>query len=603
MKNTVKLFLILVFTGLLTVGCSDFLKPLANGSYNEDNYQDYPSIVRGFVVKAYSLRPSTYYITEFIGAEAGTDNAVYRSQTSSMRQFSVGTYSISSNPFGTVWSRSYEGINYCNMFLKDRVGINTQYLLDHESDMMLRKTLQGDAYVMRAWYYYDLLRTFGGIGTDGNLLGVPILTEPSEADKLDPASIKRATFDETVEQILRDCDSAEVYLPFNNRDYPDDKVYSTPITGSARYRAFDKISLDGLRAMTYLMWASPAYNPSGDKTRYQKAAQYAVNVMNHKLHVESTFTGGFDPAAGFSWQDLNNPEIINISSMGNSTTMETSLYPQGFGGNANIVPTQSLVDAFPAANGYPITDARSGYDPKKPYENRDPRFEAAIFHNGSEVRRNTNNELMYTIESAVGGKDAPGLTETSPTSYYIKKFIFFGWNPYDQNVVSSVHAVFYMRWEQMCLIFAEAASKVTSPNDGSMFGISPKQALAYLRNRPTIEGKPSYVAQNGDPYLDECAASPALFEALVKNEWRITTCFEGNRFFDLRRWTANPSDLSAINVDVQGVSITGDAESGYTYSPTVIERKNYPSLWRPLPYLDVRRCPNLVQNAGWESWK
>ena len=149
MKNILKIFLILGLTGFVAAGCSDFLKPLANGSYNEDNYQDYPSIVRGFVVKAYSLRPSTYYITEFIGAEAGTDNAVYRSQTSSMRQFSVGTYSISSNPFGTVWSRSYEGINYCNMFLKDRVGINTQYLLDHESDMMLRKTLQGDAYVMR----------------------------------------------------------------------------------------------------------------------------------------------------------------------------------------------------------------------------------------------------------------------------------------------------------------------------------------------------------------------------------------------------------------------------------------------------------------------
>lgn len=593
--------LILGLAGLAAAGC-DFLEPLANGSYNEDNYQDYPAIVRGFVDKAYSLRPDTYYTTEFIGAEAGTDNAVYRSQTNATRQFSVGTTSISSNPFGTVWSRSYQGINYCNMFLKDRIGINTHYLLDADSDMTLRKNLQGDAYALRAWYYYDLLRTFGGIGTDGNLLGVPILTEPSDADHLDNASIRRATFDATVEQILRDCDSAQVYLPFNNRDYPGDPVYSTPITGSARYRCFDQVSLNGLRAMTWLMWASPAYNPTGDVSRYRKAAEYAALVMNHKLHKESTFTGGFDPAAPFSWQDLNNPEIICIGGMGTGSTMETNLYPHGFGGSASIVPTQDLVDAFPAANGYPITDARSGYDPAKPYENRDPRFDAMIFHNKSEVLRNTNSELMYTIESAAGGKDAPGLVGTSPTSYYIKKFIFRGWNPYDENTVGSVHAVFFMRWEQMCLIFAEAASQVTAPDDASTFGISAKQALAYLRNRPTADNQPG-LGTAGDPYLDECAASPALFQALVRNEWRITTCFEGNRFFDLRRWTADPSDLSAINVDIHGVSITGDEASGYNYLPTVIERKNYPSLWRPIPYLEIRRCPNLVQNKGWESWR
>ena len=154
----------------------------------------------------------------------------------------------------------------------------------------------------------------------------------------------------------------------------------------------------------------------------------------------------------------------------------------------------------------------------------------------------------------------------------------------------------------MCLIFAEAASKVTSPDNATMFGISPKQALAYLRNRTTSDGKPG-LGVSSDPYLDECAASPALFDALVKNEWRITTCFEGNRFFDLRRWTSNPDDLSAINTDVQGVSITGNAMTGYNYSKNTIERKSYPSLWLPIPYLEVRRCPNLVQNAGWENWK
>lgn len=599
MKKTIKSLLILGCTSLFATGC-DFLDPLENGSYNEENYQDYPKIVRGFIDKAYNLRPQTYYITELIGTDAGSDNAVYRSQTNEMRQFSVGNSKITSNPFAGIWARDYEAINYCNMFLKDAVGLNTQYLLDKEANEVLARTLQGDAYALRAWNYYELLKTFGGVGTDGKLLGVPIFTSPSDAGNLNPSSVTRASFDDTIKQILRDCDSAQVYLPFNNRDYVGDPTYVTPVIGSVRYRCFDSISLDGLRAMTYLMWASPAFNPEGDMSRYIKAAEYASKVLKHKLNVESTFTSGFDPKKYFSWGDLNNPEVIHISNMGESN-IETNLYPYGFKGNASIVPTQDLVDAFPDAEGYPITDPRSKYDPENPYEGRDPRFYATIFYNGSKVLRNTNSEVMYTFESAAGGKDAPGQTGTSPTSYYIKKFVYLGWNPYDENVMKGYTAIFYMRWEQMCLIFAEAASKVISPVDASTFGISPKDALAYLRARPTTENNPGLGAAS-DPYLDECALNPAKFEALVKNEWRITTCFEGNRFFNLRRWTANHEDLSSINVDVHGMEIS-ERYGHYTYAPTVVERKNYPSLWRPIPYTEVRRCSNLVQNAGYENWK
>lgn len=599
MKKILQKFLVYGGLAMMAVSCN-FLDVLPNGEYNDENYQDYPSIMRGFIDKAYNLRPQSYYTTEYIGTDAGSDDAVYRNQTSEMRQFSVGNTQITTNPFGSIWSRNYEAINYCNMFLEDNLGLNTQYLLDNESDRALARSLQGDAYALRAWNYYELLKTFGGVGTDGTLLGVPLMTDPSSVETIDPESVKRATFDQTVRQILADCDSAEVYIPHNNRDYPDDKVHSTPIIGSVRYRCMDQVAVDGLRALVYLMWASPAFNPEGDTERYKEAAKYAAKVIKHKLDVESTLSGGFNPGVSFSWGDLNSPECIYISDMA-SSSIETYLYPVGFGGTAAIVPTQDLVDAFPAANGYPISDERSGYDPANPYANRDPRFEAAIFHNDSKVIRNTNGELMYTFESAAGKKDAPGKVETSPTSYYIKKYVYMGWNPYDENIAKGSAAIFFLRWEQMCLCFAEAASKLTTPTDEAMFGISAKTALSYLRARPTVEGNPG-VGAVADPYLEECAADPAKFEHLVKNEWRITTCFEGMRFFNLRRWTADHSELSAINTDVHGVNIK--EENGiYTYTQTVIEKKNYPSLWRPLPYKEVRRCPGLVQNKGWENWK
>ena len=601
MKEFIKIFLV-ASCHVFVTGCS-FLDPLPSGTYNEDNYSEYPKVIRGFVDKAYSLRPSHYYATEFIGTDAGTDNAVYSNATAAMHELSVGSGQMTANPFAGIWSRDYEAINYCNMFLEDRRGLNTHYLLDEESDRVLARSLHGDAFALRAWYMYDLLKTFAGIGVNGELLGVPIITEPSIAENINLESVRRASFDDTVRQILADCDSAALYLPYNNRDYSGDPEYSTPISGSARYRCFDRISLDGLRAMVYLLWASPAFNPSNDLSLYRRAAQYASNVLLHKLEVESALTGGFNPKESFSWQNLNSPEVVNISSsMGSSTSMETNLYPIGFGGNANIVPTQDLVDAFPAANGYPISDSRSGYDPLRPYDNRDPRLDATIYHNGSEVRRNTNSELMYTFETASGCKDSPGLVRTSPTGYYVKKFIFSGWNPYDAVVVKSYNAIFFMRWEQMCLIFAESASKVIPADDESTFGISPKQALSYLRSRPTADGKRG-VGVYIDPYLDECVQSPELFDALVKNEWRITTCFEGMHFFNLRRWIENPTDMSSINIPVHGVAVEENADGGFTYTRRVIENKNYPSQWCPLPYAEVRRCPNLVQNMGWENWK
>ena len=586
-------------TALLAAGCS-FLDPLPNGSYNEDNYTDYPILIRGFVDKAYDLRPDTYWSTEFIGTDAMADNAVYRSESNNARLFSTGSAVMSSNPFSSVWTRGYQAINYCNMFLEDRIGFNTHYLVDEESDLMLRKTLQGDAFALRAWYTYDLLKTFGGIGTNGELLGVPLRTRVSEVDNLDNADIVRATFEQTVKQILADCDSADRYLPLVNRDLPGDKVYVTPVAGSVRYRCMDRISVAGLRAMTWLLWASPAFNPAGDVERYRKAAESAAVVMKHKLEVEGAMEGGFNPKSAFLWSDTNSPEIIYVSDMG-SSGIEPHLYPQSFGGSADIVPTQELVDAFPAANGYPITDIRSGYNPSKPYENRDPRFYSVIFYNNSKVIRNTNGEVMYTFDTTENGKDGPGLTGTSPTGYYIKKFVYMGWNPYDETISKGYRALFFERWEQMCLIFAEAASHVVPPTDASAFGISARDALGYLRSRTTCEGMAG-LGSVADPYLDECAADPVLFDQLVKNEWRITTCFEGMRFLDLRRWTSDPGDLSAINVNVHGVSIAGSPGT-YSYTASDIEKKSYPSLWRPLPYTEVRKCPNLIQNAGWESWK
>lgn len=577
-----------------------FLDPLPNGSYNDENFELYPELLRGFVDVVYNeLLPETYLDNYYIPMSCATDDAIYSSPTAAWRIFSSGSAKMLSNPFDTKWRDNYRAINYLNMFLENDRGYNTRYMVAEDSDLALRNCLQGSAYGLRAWMYFDLLRVFGGKAENGELLGVPILTEPTDPKTADASTIERATFDECAEQILKDCDSAYKYLPRNNRDYPGDPQQSIQITGSARYKSLDQIAIDGLRAMVYIFWASPAYNPENDMSRYDKAARYAAAVIKHKLEVESTLTGGFDPTRGFSWHNVNSPEIIWPSEMRQSSNLETSFYPQQFGGSALVAPTQDLVDAFPMANGYPINDKRSNYDPTHPYEGRDPRFYATIFYNGAQVRRlNNASEVMYTFECANGGKDAPGSNEVSATGYYIKKFIYRNWNTNDTTKELGYRCIHFMNWTKMCLIFAEAANKYVGPTDEGTYGYSARQAIAWLRNRPTNDDEPG-LGTFGDPYLDECAAEATTFEVLVKNEWRVETCFEGDRYYNLRRWA---TDVSEINKPIHMAKISN--QSGLiSYEYPVVETLKYPSLWAPIPYTEIRKCPKLLQNQGWETWK
>lgn len=590
-RNIIQVIFLSLALGLLVSGCS-FLDPKLSGHYTDENYTDYPQLVRGLVERAYDMRPGSYQSIRYAALDALADNAVYRSESNANRLFSIGSGSMD-NPFGGIWTNEYEAIYQCNLFLKDDLGFNTRYYVDVEADEVLRNCLQGDAYGMRAWNYFSLLKFFGGKGTDGVMYGVPLLTESVSLAEADPSKVVRATYDQTVMQILDDCDRAYEYLPLNNRDYPGDPVYTIPVTGSVRYTLLDKVAIDGLRAMVYLHWASPAFNPDNDRERYRKAAEYAAKVIRHKLEVESKL--GFNHEVGFTWRDGNSPEAIFASVAHQTATYEVTFYPNRFGGDAIYAPTQDLVDAFPMANGYPITDPRSCYDPDDPYSGRDPRFYADILYNGAQIIRDgTVDDVMYTIESHVDGKDAPLLTSTSPSSYYIKKFTYSGWNPFDSNVILNVPVVFFERWEQMCLIFAEAASEYLGSAEDSSLGYSPKEVLGWVRSRPQMDGTPGLV---DDPYLDECAASPEMFRQLVRNEWRITTCFEGTRYFDLRRWNEN------INVPVHGVTIQLDEAGVASYETKVLETKNYPSPWNPLPVGELRKCTGIVQNAGWESWR
>jgi hypothetical protein len=87
----------------------------------------------------------------------------------------------------------------------------------------------------------------------------------------------------------------------------------------------------------------------------------------------------------------------------------------------------------------------------------------------------------------------------------------------------------------------------------------------------------------------------------VKNENRIETCFEGNRFFDIRRWSTT---LTELNKSVHGAGIVKNGDGSFTYNLNKeVENRVYQSAYLPIPYQEILRMSNLVQNEGWDSWK
>lgn len=591
-KNLILLGTLAVFF----VSCVDFLDPYPNGDRSKEDIWQYQDMVQGLVGQCYDNMSRNYDNNEGAYFDCISDNAVQTSTTASLRQMAVGALTTGQDPFRTYWDRDYKSINLVNMFLEDRKGYNTRFLIVPRLDSLVRNRLQGEAFALRAWFQWDLLQKFGGKGMDGKMYGFPIVTKP--LDYTQEVDLPRNTYDECVAQILADCDSAYKYLPIAHRDFLVPNVGDRAYAGSRYWGRMDGITTRAIKSMVYLTWASPRFNPGNDKSRWDMAAKYAKEVIDFKLTVDNV-SKGFVATNGVNWFDPNFPGIIWSSRYQNSNdAMERMFYPGGFQGNGTMGATQELVDAFPMKNGYPITDPRSNYDPANPYKDRDPRFYSMIFHNDAKAIRAGKTEVMYTFENFEGGKDAAGASsKNSRTNYHIKKMVFMGLNWSDASINRQPHSNFFIRWAHMVLTFAEAANQVVGPTDAGKYGLSAKDAMKYLRSRKTYDGAAGLAT---DPYLDEVAANATAFDAFVKNERRIETCFEGMRFYDLQRWSTSLADM---NKPVHGMQIVKNADGSYSYSREEVEKRTLTSAYLPIPYDEMLRMNKLVQNEGWEAWK
>lgn len=556
-----RLFLVLIPILFAGVSCNNILDPRPNSDLTDDDIDLHAAYGEGLLGEAYSnldygrdIFMSTY-----------TDNAV--PATEGTNNIATGNWTVENNPIGD-WSNYYNSIKYINKFLTIAYDL-TYEVGAAEQDSLLRSHRIGEAYYLRAWYEWNLLKEYAGyVEGEADAKGFPIVTEVLESG--DDVNRPRNLYTEGVEQIIADLDSAISRLPENYRGTGN--IYGI----SNRGRGSDAAAL-ALKSRIYLYAASPAYTDAGEWDRAAEAAFEAIN-----------FTGGLTDLQPYgNFNDYNNFDHIWIQPTYSGNGMERQYYPPSLFGNGSINPSQNLVDAFPARDGYPA-DQSSSYDPSQPYTSRTSRFERFIFFNGDEYNGTT-------IETFNGGADAPGglSQQGTRTGYYLKKHTSKNVQLTPGNATTDTKFKVFLSKKELYLNFAEAANEAWGPND-SRLGFSAAEALAKIRKRAGIDSDTS-TAGYQDAYLDQqAAAGKDAFRELVHNERRLELSFEGHRFWDTRRWN------DPLSHTVKGVEIT-ETNSGFSYDFIEVEDHNFQDYMRyiPVPYNETLIMDQLKQNRGW----
>ena len=99
-----------------------------------------------------------------------------------------------------------------------------------------------------------------------------------------------------------------------------------------------------------------------------------------------------------------------------------------------------------------------------------------------------------------------------------------------------------IRYTEMYLNYAEAANEAWGPKNANGKDYSAYDVIKAIRKRCRRRLVPMM------PIWKACAASKDKMRELIRNERRLELCFEGFRFWDLRRWKAD------LNEPVYGIA-------------------------------------------------
>lgn len=572
--------------GLLSAGaCNSFeSEPLEwNTEANVTNPQDSLANNMKYLFNAvYNSLPTLHNRLSDSYLDAATDDGVAtrdKGGDGSLENYRNGNLSAGNiaSLDGSAWSSFYKGIRRANLFLEKIEGYPSSTQLPKEEIVRMK----AETRALRAYFYFELMKRWGGVPLVGD--------EVFDYD--DNWNIPRSSIADCAKYIMDEISPESPSSCY--KDLYD--AMSLPPTGlESSVGRINKGAVLALISRLKLYLASPLYNETNDKDKWQEAVDAAKAVMAlnvYDLYTKPTkkenpvFLELFAVKEAFP-----NKEAIMIKEAAAGTSVESNNSPCGYQRNKSrgyTSPSQNLVDAFPMLDGKEIGDPTSKYtyDPQNPYANRDPRLTYTIFYNGSKW-------LKRGVETFNGGldrSDKPGLI-TTQTGYYLRKFLGLNEDKADNAGYNSVsHHYQIIRYAEILLNYAEALNEVDK--DANVAEI--EDCLIKLRKRAGIE-----------PGADNRYGLPPAYtqdemRRIIRNERRIELAFEEHRFWDIRRWKIAED---VMNRPVRGVEITKEADGTLRYHYVDVRTSTFDATkmyWYPIPRGEMQGNPELTQNPGW----
>lgn len=507
----------------------------------------------------------------------------------------IGDWNPTTGNISTLWSNFYRGIRECSTFIE-----NIENCRDCTEANIKQYT--GEVHVLRGFFYYALLRSWGP---------VILLGDASTNADSDVSMFKRNTIDEVVNYIVSELDTGAEALEGINFKGGNAGRMSRPFAMAIKEKAL-------------LFAASPIFNgntdyaeltdeggnflipQSPDINKWKTAADAAKAFIDefvpgtfslYKEYNDDGSVNGYLSCRNVMLRDWN-PEMIYERPRG-TFYLNYDCTPYHAGADSRVKGagglglTQEFVDAFFTENGRPIDDPESGYqasgftDFQTPYDdqsrtifaawaNREPRFYVNVtFNNSLWLNRDHGDVITTTWYSGNSGKGSGGGNDYTPTGYIARK-----------NIApdgSTSRAIPMIRLAEIYLDYAEALNEYEPGNP---------DILKYVNLIRERAGIPLY----GSSGLPQPAGQDAMREA-IHRERRVELALESVRYFDLIRWKQAED---ALHGPVHSMDINATDEADFyrviTFETRVFTKKHY---LFPVPQGEIDANPALQQNTGW----
>jgi len=481
-----------------------------------------------------------------------------------------------------LWPVSWYSIRKANIALQK---------LDLMSGTQEEKDLiKGQALFFRAYFYFYIMSWWGGM---------PYQEVPLSAT--DDFKLPRTSFRECALKAAADFRAAADLLP---ADW--DKIQTGQFTlGNNRKRA-SKIMALSFMGKVLMYAASPMMNEeaTGNNSYDADLCKQAAAVLAETIDACNSPGSIFKLEPWESWTDnfwvdspgnllhpggtevIMNPCVKNYGDVFNVYMGNFLPYHMNMTNTSNESPTHNYVSAYYMANGLPITDPASGYDPNDPWVNREPRFYKDIVVDGDKLVESNLAGVDQFAQLYNGGRHRGGQAG-SPTGYFMKRWTPLGINSWDRRHAAWQGYIPHMRVADVYLLYAEAVVNGYGTPQSSVPGnITAEEAVNIIRNRAQLPDlAPAYTA------------SKDAFMADLRQERRIELAWDLNRFHDLRRWNLNTAELEKTilefdrGTDGKPINIV---EKLHTLR--VAEKKHN---WLPLNVNLTMLYPSFYQNPGW----